>query len=236
MTPGDVTAKFVTKVGDFSVAADLTATAGITALFGPSGSGKSVTLATIAGLLRPDTGTISIGGTVVADASQKLHVRTQDRRLAMVFQQAALLAHRSPLDNVALAVRHPDRKQRRAIAAEWLDRVQGSHLAGASTRNLSGGEQQRVALARALASEPRLLLLDEPFSALDQPTRHALRQLVRDLVDTHHLTAIIVTHDLDDVARLADRVVLYEPGRTTGSHDLGATSPDRLQRLLGLTR
>lgn len=230
-----LTANFTTTVGSFTVTADFTADTGITALFGPSGAGKSVTLATIAGLLRPDRGSITLGGVVVADPDRRCHVRTQDRRLGMVFQQAALLTHRSPLDNVALAVPGTGRRRRREIAHRWLDGVGAGHLANAATRTLSGGEQQRVALARALAGDPRLLLLDEPFSALDQPTRQSLRQLVRELVDAHHLTAIIVTHDLDDIAHLADRVVLYQPGQTTGSHNLGTGAPDELPRLLGLS-
>lgn len=233
--PSDVTAEFTTTVGDFTVTAAFTASTGITALFGPSGSGKSVTLATIAGLLRPDTGSISIGGAIVADSAKRIHVRTQDRQLAMVFQHAALLTHRSPLDNVALAVRHANRARRRSIAADWLSQVHADHLADAPTRSLSGGEQQRVALARALAGEPRLLLLDEPFSALDQPTRQSLRRLVRELVDAHHLTAIVVTHDLDDIAHLADRVVLYQPGHTTTTHDLHTPDAEQLAHLLGLT-
>ncbi|CAA9219656.1 MAG: Molybdenum ABC transporter ATP-binding protein ModC [uncultured Acidimicrobiales bacterium] len=231
--PG-VTVDITTTVGAFTVTADFTASAGITALFGPSGSGKSVTLATVAGLLRPDRGTIALGDSVVADPARGVHVPTQDRRLGMVFQHAGLLPHRSPLDNVAIAVRTGNRTRRRELAGSWLDRVHAGHLATTPTATLSGGEQQRIALARALAGQPRLLLLDEPFSALDQPTRRSLRQLVRDLVDAHDLTAIVVTHDLDDIAHLADRVVLYEPGSTTTSHDLEPDRPDELLRLLRL--
>lgn len=229
-----VTVDVTTTVGTFTVTAAFTATSGITALFGPSGAGKSVTLAAIAGLLRPDRGTITLAGETVADTTRKIHVHTQHRRLGMVFQHAALLPHRSPLDNVALAVRTGNRTQRRDLARDLLDQVHAAHLAQAATRTLSGGEQQRIALARALAGEPQLLLLDEPFSALDQPTRHSLRQLVRTLVDTHHLTALVVTHDLDDIAQLADRVVLYEPGHTTTTHDLDAERPTALARLLGI--
>lgn len=230
-----MTASFTTTAGAFTVTAEFTACPGITALFGPSGSGKSVTLATIAGLLRPVSGLINVAGTVVADPARRLHVRTQDRRLGMVFQHPALLPHRDPLENVALAVHHGTRTQRREIARGWLEQVHADHLAEAPTRTLSGGEQQRVALARALAGKPRLLLLDEPFSALDQRTRQSLRQLVRELVDTHQLTGILVTHDLDDIAHLANRVVLYEPGFTVASHDLDVGRTDQLSDLLGLT-
>ena len=233
-TGNTVSIDATTTVGNFTVTAAFDAAPGITALFGPSGSGKSVTLATIAGLLRPTDGTVTIRGDVVADPARRLHVPTQQRQVGMVFQHAALLAHRSPLDNVAVGIRSGDRASRRRHAQEWLDRVHAGHLSTATTATLSGGEQQRVALARALASRPPVLLLDEPFSALDQPTRIALRRLVRDLVDEHALTAILVTHDLDDITHLADRVVLYEPGQTVATHAIPQGQPLHVARLLGL--
>lgn len=208
-----------TVVGSFHVQASFVVTPGITALFGPSGSGKSVTLATIAGVLRPRSGTVRLRGQLVADAQRSLHVRTQDRRVAMVFQQAALLPHRSPLDNVALAVPLQTRDSRRRQAREWLNAVGAGHLAQSRTATLSGGEQQRVALARALAGGSDIVLLDEPFSALDLETRRSLRQLVRSLVDEVGLTAVLVTHDLEDRDELADRVVRFEPGRTVPNGD-----------------
>jgi molybdate transport system ATP-binding protein len=221
-------------VGSFTVEASFDADPGITALFGPSGSGKSVTLAAIAGLLRPATGTITLDGATVADAAAGVHVPTQQRHLGMVFQHPALLPHRTPLDNVALAAHGVNRSERRHQAQGWLDRVHAAHLSTAATPTLSGGEQQRVALARALVGRPRLLLLDEPFSALDQPTRASLRRLVRELVDEHAITAVLVTHDLEDITSLADRVVLYEPGRTISVHDLRAGERPGIAALLGL--
>lgn len=225
-----------TVAGGFTVTAEFGADPGVTALFGPSGAGKSVTMATVAGLLRPARGTIVLDGEVLADAARGTHVPTQRRRLGTVFQDAALLPHRSPLDNVALAVRSGGRRQRREVAARVLGRVQGAHLAASPTAALSGGERQRVALARALAGEPRVLLLDEPFSALDRPTRAALRRLVRELVDAHGLTALLVTHDPEDVADLADRVVRFEPGRTVATHDVADRSYAALRQVLGLAR
>jgi molybdate transport system ATP-binding protein len=218
--------------GTFTVTAAFEAGTGVTALFGPSGSGKSVTLAAIAGLLRPTTGVIRIGDQTVADPREGVHVRTQDRRIGMVFQHAALLPHRSPLDNVALAAPGPSRSARRARATEWLERVGASHLATSPTRTLSGGEQQRIALARSLVADPSVLLLDEPFSALDGPTRIQLRDLVAALVADQGLTAVLVTHDLADITDLADRVVRYTPGRTHDTIDAGPGGLDlhRLER------
>jgi molybdate transport system ATP-binding protein len=225
--------------GHFTVHAQFTVGSGITALFGPSGAGKSITLATIAGLHRPHHGTITLNDELVADPANDVHVPTQERRIGMVFQQAVLLPHRSPLDNVALAVHHGDtslkRRQRRDIAQQWLERVQAGHLAHANTTTLSGGEQQRVALARALAGAPRTLLLDEPFSALDYATRESLRHLVRELVDEHSLTALFVTHDVDDVTRLAHRVVAFELGTTRETFDLSTDPQSTMRQILGLS-
>jgi molybdate transport system ATP-binding protein len=204
-----------TTVGTSTVYAGFEVDGGITALFGPSGAGKSVTLATIAGLLRPTSGTVTIGGRLVADPARGLHVPTQERRIGMVFQHGALLPHRSPLDNVAIAVREAGgRRARRDRARVLLEQVGASHLATAATTTLSGGEQQRIALARALAGAPQLLLLDEPFSALDQPSRIALRSLVRQVVDDLGITSLLVTHDTTDLDALADHTVTYEPGTT----------------------
>jgi molybdate transport system ATP-binding protein len=226
-----LTVNATVTAGAFSVAASFETSSGVTALFGPSGSGKSVTLAAIAGLLRPTSGTVRIDGQVVADVARDVHVPTQQRKIGMVFQQAALLPHRSPLDNVALAAPGRRRAERRQRAAAWLGHVGAEHLAGAPTWTLSGGEQQRIALARALVADPALVLLDEPFSALDGPTRTQLRGLVARLVTERHLTAVLVSHDLDDVIHLAGRVVRYAPGRTLDTVEAGADGLD-LHRLL----
>lgn len=223
-----------TSVGTATVRARFEAGPGLTALFGPSGAGKSVTLATIAGLLRPARGRVAIHGRPVADVVRGLHVPTQERRIGMVFQHGALLPHRSPLDNVALAVlRGTGRAARRRRALELLDDVGAAHLAVAPTRSLSGGEQQRIAFARALAGDPQLLLLDEPFSALDQASRKTLRTLLRAIVDERATPAVLVTHDLDDLATLADRIVLYEPGATISTHDRRRGDDLSLADLLG---
>lgn len=205
------------EVPGFAVEAAFVADEGITVLSGPSGSGKSLTLAAVAGTTRPVSGTIVLDDATLADAARGVHVRTQDRRLGVVHQHAALLEHRSPRDNVALAVREGDGAARRARALELLGRVGAGALADARTASLSGGERQRVALARALAGRPRILLLDEPFSSLDAPSREAMRALVRALVVEHRVIALVVTHDERDVVTLADRIVRYEPGRTVAA-------------------
>jgi len=205
------------EVPNFGVDATFSAATGITVLSGPSGSGKSLTLAAIAGTLRPARGVIKVDDVVFADVEGGVHVRSQDRRLGVVYQHAALLDHRSPLDNVMLAVREGDDASRRSTAMALLERVGAAGLARAKTRLLSGGERQRVALARAMAGAPRLLLLDEPFSSLDASSRAEMRRLLKALVVEHQLIALVVTHDQADVDALADRVVVYEPGRTVAA-------------------
>ncbi len=174
---------------------------------------------------------MALAGRTVNDARAGVHVRTQDRRVGMVFQDGALLPHRSVTDNVALAVRTGSRAARRERARAALDRVGAAHLVG----TLSGGERQRVALARALAGDPQLLLLDEPLSALDHATRIRLRAMLREVVEASGTPALLVSHDLAEVNTLADTVVLFDPGRTRGviaTDDLDPLppGPDRLRR------
>jgi molybdate transport system ATP-binding protein len=211
-TPPAVEVDVGHALGEFRLEASFAVGPGLAVIVGPSGSGKSLTLALVAGLARPDRGTITIAGGVVADAGTGLHVRTQERRVGMVFQDALLLPHRHVLDNVALAVRQGDRRTRRRVALGWLGRVGAGDLAARHPGRLSGGQRQRVALARALAGEPRLLLLDEPFSALDQPTRRELRHLVRRVVDETGVPALFVTHDPAEADELADTRITYDHG------------------------
>ncbi|MFZ9623548.1 MAG: ATP-binding cassette domain-containing protein [Ilumatobacteraceae bacterium] len=206
-------------VPGFGVDAAFSVGTGITVLAGPSGSGKSLTLAAVAGTVRPTRGSIRFGDAVFVDVDHAIHRRSQDRELGVVYQHAALLDHRSPLDNVMLAVREGNVSARRLLARELLQRVGAGELADAKTRSLSGGERQRIALARAVAGNPRLLLLDEPFSSLDSASRAHLRELLKSFVAERHLTALVVTHDQADVDALADRVVVYEPGRTVSASE-----------------
>jgi molybdate transport system ATP-binding protein len=205
------------RIGEFELDVAFTVDAGISVLFGPSGAGKSLTLALIAGLLRPDTGTIEINGRVVTDCTRRLYVSTQERRIGMVFQEGLLLPHRSVLDNVALAVRQATgRRARREVAFSWLERVGAEELAGRRPVSLSGGQRQRVALARGLAGDPALVLLDEPLSALDSTVRRELRSLIRDVIISSSVPAILVTHDIEEAEELADVVIAYDSGRVTG--------------------
>jgi molybdate transport system ATP-binding protein len=208
------------RLGTFRLEVDLRSDAALTVLTGPSGGGKTATLRTVAGLERPARQRVVVAGRVLADrtpdgGTDEVHVPPRDRQLGMVTQASTLLPHRTVLHNVALAVRAGRRDERRATARRWLDRVGAAELADRRPSALSGGQQQRVSLARALAGEPRLLLLDEPFSALDAPARTALRGLVRRLVTETGTPALLVTHDPTEALTLADHLAIIEDGRIT---------------------
>ncbi len=205
-------------IGEFELDVAFTVESGMSVLFGPSGAGKSLTLALIAGLIRPDTGTVVINGRFVTDCARRIYVSPKGRRLGMVFQDGLLLPHRSVLDNVALAVRQASgRHARRAIAHSWLERVGADELADRRPGSLSGGQRQRVALARGLAGDPALVLLDEPLSSLDTAVRGELRTLIRGVIVSSGIPAVLVTHDAEEAEELGDVVIAYNEGRVTGN-------------------
>lgn len=184
------------------------------ALLGPSGSGKTTILRTIAGLLQPRGGEIACNGQTWLDTREGLYVSPQRRRVGLVFQDYALFPHLTALRNVTAALGHLPRGARAKRASELLELV---HLSGLEERrpaHLSGGQRQRVALARALAREPAVLLLDEPFSAVDQVTRRKLQRELVLLRSRINIPALLVTHALDEAAAVADRMVALHRGRT----------------------
>ena len=189
--------------------AELTAPPGITVLFGPSGAGKSTTLAAIAGLIRPSSGRIALGDEVWFD--DQMERPLHKRGAAFVFQSLALFPHMTALENVAYGI--VNKSERRARALEMLERMHVAHLAERRPRNFSGGEAQRVALARAFATSPRVVLLDEPFSAMDRELRLSLAADVRGFADEARIPFVHVTHHRNEARALADRVILFEHGR-----------------------
>jgi len=201
---------------DFDIALD---SGEILAVLGPNGAGKSTLLMMIAGLLRPDEGRIALGDTVLTDTRTGTFVPPHARGVAMLSQRPMLFPHMSVGANVGYAprCRGESRAAARAAARRWLEAVDGAHLADRRPAQLSGGQAQRVAVARALAAEPRLLLLDEPMSALDVTAAPALRRLLRGILRGDGRTAIIVTHDLLDALAIADTVVVVEDGHEVES-------------------
>ncbi|MEQ1684810.1 MAG: sulfate ABC transporter ATP-binding protein [Burkholderiaceae bacterium] len=185
----------------------------LVALLGPSGSGKTSLLRIIAGLERPDSGSVLFHG---EDATFD---DVRDRQVGFVFQHYALFGHMSIFENVAFGLRvrpkatRPNEAQITAKVTELLKLVQLDWLADRYPHQLSGGQRQRIALARALAVEPKVLLLDEPFGALDAKVRKELRRWLRRLHDEMHITSVFVTHDQDEAMEVADRVVVMNQGR-----------------------
>jgi molybdate transport system ATP-binding protein len=182
------------------------------ALVGPSGSGKSTILRAVAGLLRPQRGRITHAGRVLLDTSRGIDVPPEERRVGMVYQDGALFPFLSVLRNVAYGARGPRREHERQ-ARTVLERFGIERLADAHPGDLSGGERQRVALARAVASDPRILLLDEPLSALDAVTKAEVAAELESRLRQVGVPAILVSHDFADVLGLADRVSVLQEGR-----------------------
>ena len=187
------------------------------ALVGPSGSGKSTILRTIAGLYRPAAGRVAVDAEAWFDRAAGVCLAPHRRRAGLVFQSYALFPHLTALGNVATALGHLPRGQRRARAAQLLELVHLAGLEGRRPDELSGGQQQRVAVARALAHEPKVLLLDEPFSAVDKVTRQRLYRELAELRRQLRMPMVLVTHDLDEAIMLADRMTVLHRGRTLQS-------------------
>jgi molybdate transport system ATP-binding protein len=204
------------QLGSLDLDVDIAAAPGeLLALLGPNGAGKSTVLRALAGLVALDAGRVVIDGTIVDDPKLGTFVEPEHRPIGVVFQDYLLFDHMTVLENVAygLRARRTPKREARARAAEWLDRVGLRDYAGQRPRALSGGQAQRVALARALAVSPRLLLLDEPLAALDVGTRATVRRDLRRHLDSFEGMRVLVTHDPVDAYALADRVAIIEAGR-----------------------
>jgi molybdate transport system ATP-binding protein len=181
----------------------------LTAVIGPSGAGKSTLIRIISGLEHPDEGVVTLGETYWDDTSKDLHISPQERGLGLVFQEYALFPHLSIRKNIAFAAvdKH--------CIQNLLDQFGIGHIADRKPATLSGGERQRAAFCQALASKPKLLLLDEPFSALDIVTRLSLRNELKKLKDILNIPILHITHDLEEAFYLADEIFVMENGRAS---------------------
>lgn len=199
--------------GGFALEAAFRGEAGVTALFGPSGCGKSTILSAIAGLLRPQHGRVVLDGETLLDTARGHALPPERRRAAVVFQDARLFPHLSVETNLRFGLRRAPRDAAGPAFDEVVELLGIGHLLARRPRALSGGETQRVALGRALLARPRLLLMDEPLAALDAPRRAEVLPFLARLCATARLPILYVTHALDEVDALADRLVLLEAGR-----------------------
>lgn len=184
----------------------------ILGIVGPSGSGKTMTLQCIAGLVRPDEGYISLNGRVLFDSTENVNLTTQMRRVGLVFQNYALFPHLTADENIAFGIRDRSPEEKRRVVAELAGMMELQGMTHRYPGQLSAGQQQRVALARALACEPDILLLDEPFSALDVPAKEHLEPYILAIKRFYKGSVLFVTHDISEAYRLSTRIAVYESG------------------------
>lgn len=218
-----LTVRIQKRYGDFRLDVDLTAE-GVLALLGASGCGKSLTLHCIAGVDRPDRGRIELDGQVLFDSEAGVDLPPQRRRVGLLFQNYALFPHMTVEQNIAVCLGRLPKRQRMARTAELLAllRLEGQLY----PRQLSGGQRQRTALARILASEPRALLLDEPFSALDSFLKWQLEQELREVLDRFSGPVIWVTHDRGEAVRNCPQVCVLDAGRSSPVMDMESLMVD----------
>ncbi len=207
----------------FDVEARFAADVPVAALYGPSGAGKSLTLQALAGLLRPNSGCIRLGNRILFDSRRGINLPAHARRVGYVFQNYALFPHLSVRDNVAFGLttwwKGPGIVEAERVEAIMRD-LDIAPLAASRPSALSGGQQQRVALARALVCQPDVLLLDEPFAALHPMLRARLRSELQQIQRTFNIPIVMISHDLDDLAALADVMFVMEAGQVTREVDL----------------
>ena len=193
----------------------------MTALFGPSGAGKTTILRSIAGLYTPEFARVESADATWVSTDAAINLPPHRRSVGLVFQDYALFPHMTVREQLLAAMSHRPRRQRAARVEELLSLVRMDSLAARRPAALSGGQQQRVAIARALARDPSVLLLDEPFAHVDRALREALQRELASLRKALRIPIVLVTHDFDDVARLADRLVMIDGGRVVASGSVG---------------
>jgi len=224
--------------GGFALDVWFEAPPGVTVLFGASGSGKTLTLKSIAGLERPDEGLIEVGGRPLFDSARRIDLPARARRVGYVFQHLALFPHLTARENVEFPVAGLPARERRERARALLEQFGVGHTAERLPRAVSGGEAQRVALARALAAGPRLLLLDEPMSALDEPVKLGIIEDLKRLNREWRLPVLYVTHSREEAVALGERALVYEGGRVVAAGEplevFGAPVTASVARLTGV--
>ncbi len=201
----------------FSLDVDLQAKAGITVLFGPSGAGKTLTLDSIAGFVRPDEGRILLDDEILFDGASGVHLAPRARRCGYVFQNHALFPHMTLRGNLEFAVERLPRRERHRKVAEMLEKFHLAEVSGRRPYQLSGGQKQRCSIARALIGSPRLLLLDEPARGLDAPLRAELYAALRQVRQEFEIPALLVTHNFEECFELGDQMLVVREGRVMQS-------------------
>lgn len=229
--------QLVKRVNGFCLDASWSMGNELAVLFGYSGSGKTMTMRMLAGLVRPDSGRIVRDGEVLYDSEAKTWMPPQQRQFGFVGQDLALFPHMTVAKNIAYSLKGLNKAERHDRVAEFITLCYLKGFGERLPREISGGQRQRVALARALASRPKALLLDEPFSALDVPLKADLWMLIRRVREELRIPILVVTHDPVDARTLADRIIVYSEGRVVrvGTPDdvLSDTASPEVQTLGG---
>ena len=208
-------ADFFKRLDGFDLNIHIEADNTVIGLFGPSGAGKSMTLKCIAGIEKPDRGVIRLDDRILFDSEQKIDLPPQKRKVGYLFQDYALFPNMTVRGNVTAGMHALKKQERKAKADELMERFRISHLADVRPDRLSGGERQRTALARIFASDPELLLLDEPFSSLDTMLKFELIPFVKDTVRSYAKTCLMVSHDVNEICAVCADVSTISAGTNT---------------------
>jgi molybdate transport system ATP-binding protein len=223
----------------FSLEVEFQAAVGVTVLFGPSGAGKTLTLDSIAGFVKPDAGRILLDDEILFDGASGVNLPPRRRNCGYVFQNYALFPHMTLRANLMFAADRLPRLERHRRVSEILERFHLKHVSGRRPHEVSGGEQQRCSIARALIGAPKLLLLDEPARGLDAPLREELYQVLRQVRSEFNLPVLLVTHDLDECFTLGDQMLVLREGRIVQSGPprkvLDQPANVEVARLLGIS-
>jgi molybdate transport system ATP-binding protein len=200
------------KLSGFTLDVAFSLNRDVLTILGPSGSGKTMTLQCISGLIRPDEGYVNLNGKVLLDTANKINLPARQRKVGFVFQNYALFPHLTVSQNIAYGIRYLQEKEMQDRVTELLDKMNIQRLGDRYPRQLSAGQQQRVAVARALAPEPEVLLLDEPFSALDSLVKERLQLELQALQKFYHGNMLLVTHDLAEGYKFGTKIAVFESG------------------------
>ena len=210
-------------LSSFKLITKFTQSQGILGLLGASGSGKSMTLKAIAGLIKPTKGYIKLNDKVLFDSKNKINLKPQERKVGLLFQNYALFPHMNVSENIEAGIMNIDKNKRKALVEEYIKRFKLTGLEKHYPKELSGGQMQRVALARTLITNPDILLLDEPFSALDVNLKSAIERDLISILKDYKGIVLYVTHDISEAYRICDEIIVYDKGTAcakSNKHDL----------------